>query len=293
MNEEQATVQDVLTAQDIDELPVNGRNFLDLAALEPGVQIQDGSTFDPTKNGYSSLSFGGRFGRTARIEVDGLDISDETVGTTTQNIRAELDSRIPSGEFEVRSFDRIDFFRNRQRGDQVRNQPLHGGGTTTAAAIRLSARIAPEDLAFGRKQFGARPRRPDHQEQAVLLRRLGADRSVTANPVQPEWCSFFAVRHLRRAVHTTRDIWDVWTTTSSAGWTAFFGSATPEPAASRLQPWRLSAVRERGPHTGLRGWHGLHIRKFTHSDSLRLPEIPQRDSFRTPVHFQSSRRESP
>ena len=36
VNEEQATVQDVLTAQDIDELPVNGRNFLDLAILEPG-----------------------------------------------------------------------------------------------------------------------------------------------------------------------------------------------------------------------------------------------------------------
>src|SRR5215475_655736 len=86
INSEQATVQDVLTAQDIDQLPINGRNFLDLATLEPGVQIQDGSTFDPTKNGYSSLSFGGRFGRSARIEVDGVDISDETVGTVTQNI---------------------------------------------------------------------------------------------------------------------------------------------------------------------------------------------------------------
>ncbi len=86
VNEEQATVQDVLTAKDIDQLPVNGRNFLDLATLEPGVQIQDGSTFDPTKNGYSSLSFGGRFGRSARVEVDGVDVSDETVGTVTQNI---------------------------------------------------------------------------------------------------------------------------------------------------------------------------------------------------------------
>ena len=88
INSEQATVQGVLTAQQIDNLPVNGRNFLDLAQLEPGVQIQEGSTFDPTKNGFSSISFGGRFGRTARIEVDGVDVSDETVGTTTQNIPA-------------------------------------------------------------------------------------------------------------------------------------------------------------------------------------------------------------
>src|SRR6202140_4803233 len=88
VNTEQATVQGVLTADQIDKMPVDGRNFLDLAQLEPGVQIQDGQTFDPTKAGYSSVSFGCRFGRTARIYVDGVDISDETVGTTTQDIPA-------------------------------------------------------------------------------------------------------------------------------------------------------------------------------------------------------------
>jgi hypothetical protein len=86
INPDQATVQGVLTATQIDELPINGRNFLDLAQLEPGVQIQDGTNFDPTKVGYSSISFGGRFGRTARISVDGVDVSDETVGTTTEDI---------------------------------------------------------------------------------------------------------------------------------------------------------------------------------------------------------------
>jgi hypothetical protein len=88
VNTEQAEVQGVLTSEQIENLPVNGRNFLDLAQLEPGVQIQDGTNFDPTKGGYSSISFGGRFGRTARINVDGVDISDETVGTTTQDIPA-------------------------------------------------------------------------------------------------------------------------------------------------------------------------------------------------------------
>ncbi|MGH7746116.1 MAG: carboxypeptidase regulatory-like domain-containing protein, partial [Candidatus Dormibacteria bacterium] len=86
VNTEQPSVQGVLTEQQIENLPVNGRNFLDLAQLEPGVQIQDGADFDPTKVGFSSISFGGRFGRTARIEVDGVDVSDETVGTTTENI---------------------------------------------------------------------------------------------------------------------------------------------------------------------------------------------------------------
>src|ERR1700722_8991632 len=41
VNTEQAAVQGVLNSQQIEILPVNGRNFLDLAQLEPGVQIQD------------------------------------------------------------------------------------------------------------------------------------------------------------------------------------------------------------------------------------------------------------
>jgi len=88
VNTEQPSVQGVLNSQQVENLPVNGRNFLDLAQLEPGVQIQDGQNFDPTKAGFSSISFGGRFGRTARVNVDGVDVSDETVGTVTSNIPA-------------------------------------------------------------------------------------------------------------------------------------------------------------------------------------------------------------
>lgn len=86
VNTEQATVQGVLNEEQIENLPVSGRNFLDLAQLEPGVQIQDGVLMG--KDGFSSISFGSRFGRTARIEVDGNDISDEILGSTTTNIAA-------------------------------------------------------------------------------------------------------------------------------------------------------------------------------------------------------------
>jgi hypothetical protein len=85
-NTEQSSVQNTLTTQQIDTLPVNGRNFLDLAQLEPGVQLQSGETFDPTKAGYSALSFAGTAGRTTRIQLDGQDITDETVGTTIFNV---------------------------------------------------------------------------------------------------------------------------------------------------------------------------------------------------------------
>jgi hypothetical protein len=98
VNTEQSEVQGVLNSTQIANLPVNGRNFLDLAQLEPGVQIQDGQNFDPTKAGYSSISFGGRFGRTARIDVDGVDISDETVGTTTADIPASAIDEFQIGQ---------------------------------------------------------------------------------------------------------------------------------------------------------------------------------------------------
>jgi hypothetical protein len=86
VNTEQPTVQGVLSAQQIEHLPVNGRNFLDLAQLEPGVQIQDGALINA--DGYSVVSFGGRFGESTRVEVDGVDVSNEIGGSTTMNVPA-------------------------------------------------------------------------------------------------------------------------------------------------------------------------------------------------------------
>jgi hypothetical protein len=155
VNTEQATVQGVLTTDQIENLPVNGRNFLDLAQLEPGVQIQEGSTFDPTKNGFSSISFEGRFGRTARIEVDGVDISDETVGTTTQNIPASA-----IGEFQL-SQSSLDLSTELTSSGAVNVSTRSGTNTIhgeafglfrgNQAAARLPGPTAPP---FQREQFG-------------------------------------------------------------------------------------------------------------------------------------------
>ncbi len=86
INTDQAGVQDVITREQIATLPINGRNFLDVAQVQPGVILQSGETFDPTKAGYSAISVGGVSGRTTRILLDGQDITDETVGTTIVNV---------------------------------------------------------------------------------------------------------------------------------------------------------------------------------------------------------------
>jgi hypothetical protein len=86
INTDQAGVQDVLTKEQVDSLAIDGRNFLALAGLQPGVLIQSGETFDPTKAGYQAISVDGVSGRTTRILYDGQDITDETVGTTIINV---------------------------------------------------------------------------------------------------------------------------------------------------------------------------------------------------------------
>lgn len=86
VNTDQIGVSDVINRQQIDSLPINGRNFLDVAQIQPGVILQSGETFDPTKAGYSAISVGGVSGRTTRILLDGQDITDETVGTTIVNV---------------------------------------------------------------------------------------------------------------------------------------------------------------------------------------------------------------
>lgn len=81
-------VPGVLLAQRLLNLPLSNRNFLSYPQFEPGVETQDGSTIDPTKNGYLALSFDSRSGRAERVQFDRLDATDETVGTAAQNIPA-------------------------------------------------------------------------------------------------------------------------------------------------------------------------------------------------------------
>jgi len=155
LNTEQSTIQGVVTEQQIENLPINGRNFLDLAQLEPGVQIQDGGNFDPTKKGFSSISFGGRFGRTARIEVDGLDISDETVGTTTQNIPINSIK-----EFQV-SQSSLDLATELTSSGTVNiatrsgANEMHGQGFFYYRGDATSAKIGNPPAVFDRRQYGA------------------------------------------------------------------------------------------------------------------------------------------
>ena len=84
------TVAGVVGTHQIQNLPLNGRNFLDLAQLQPGVETVAGGSFDPTKANYTGVSIAGQAGRSTQIAVDGGSVVDNVVGTTMQNFSQEI-----------------------------------------------------------------------------------------------------------------------------------------------------------------------------------------------------------
>jgi hypothetical protein len=84
------TVSGVVNSLQVNNLPLNGRNFLDLARLQPGTETVDGASFDPTKANYTGVSIAGQMGRSTQITVDGGSVVDNVVGTTVQNFSQEI-----------------------------------------------------------------------------------------------------------------------------------------------------------------------------------------------------------
>src|SRR5713101_4991251 len=76
-----------ITPQQIQDLPLIGRDIADLAYLSPGVKSAD--DYGPTKNRYSILSVNGEGGRNVNVTVNGVDNKDNTVGGPVMQLPAE------------------------------------------------------------------------------------------------------------------------------------------------------------------------------------------------------------
>ncbi len=177
----------VITPNDVNNLPLNGRDFGNLAYLAPGARPVD--SYDPTKNRIAIFGINGSSGRNVNVTVNGIDNKDNTVGGPVM--------QLPLGavqEFNI-STQRFSAANGRSEGAAVNvvtkagSNAWHGGlyyyDTETAlnANDAISKQGGSPTPQFSRQQFGGNVGFPIRRDKDFFFFALERQREHTAIPV--------------------------------------------------------------------------------------------------------------
>ncbi len=100
LNTTDTAVGGVINRDRVDKLPLNGRSFLSIALLEPGVNVSYAATSGAgNPNNYFQVSIAGAPQSMTVISVDGSRVNDRVTGGTSQNFSAETVQ-----EFQISTF---------------------------------------------------------------------------------------------------------------------------------------------------------------------------------------------
>ena len=158
INLESHSVQGVVTRQQIDNLPLNGRSFLNLAQLEPGVTVAPGN---PAQfNAQFNVSvLGGPASHTA-ITVDGGNIRNPVEGGTGQNFSQEVvqEFQLSSTNFDlstgITAFGAINIVTRGGGNDYHGSGYFYFRDHNTGAYPSLKRNTITQDPFFARRQSG-------------------------------------------------------------------------------------------------------------------------------------------
>jgi hypothetical protein len=153
-----AAIGTVVSQEELENLPLNGRQFANLGVLAPGTSLAYNT--DPTKPGQLTVQLNGGIGRNVNYVVDGGDNTDDTIGGALQNF-----SLTSVQEFNIQTAQYKAEYGRSSGGvlsvvTKTGTNQLHGEGYGFFRSDSLNAKTETEKQAgidkqaYDRKQYG-------------------------------------------------------------------------------------------------------------------------------------------
>ncbi len=191
VDQQKTDVSRNVTPDEIRELPLNGRDFANLAYLAPGAKPVN--SYDPTKNRIAIFGINGSNGRNVNVTVNGIDNKDNTVGGPVMQFPLEAIQ-----EFVI-STQRFSAANGRSEGAAVNvitksgGNQFHGSAYVFERNERLNAidffsqkGNPPTKPPFSRQQFGGSIGGPIRKEKDFFFFALERQRELTNIVVEPD-----------------------------------------------------------------------------------------------------------
>ncbi len=195
---EEASTGQVIGRQQVNDLPLNGRNFTFLAQLGAGMQTPQADTRGNAASG--AFSANGERPAQNNYLLDGIDNNSDNVDFLNGTNYVILPPPDAIQEFKVQTSD-YSAQLGRAAGAVMNatvksgTNAIHGDAWEFFRNDKLDAAdwfednsTTPHKGELRLNQFGATGRRSDHQEQGLFLRRLSGQRAACREPRQPARC---------------------------------------------------------------------------------------------------------
>lgn len=201
-------IDGVVTRQQIQNLPLNGRNFLQLAFLEPGVAVSAGRVSQHNAQFHVSL-LGGEPSQT-RLTVDGVNVVNAIEGGTQQNFSQEIiqEFQVSSVNFDLSTgITGVGAVNIVTRGG---GNDFHGSGyfffRDNNMAAHPELRRTVEAPFFARRQSGLYLGGPFKKDRAFFFFNLEHLNQETTVPFQPQGQEFSGLAGVFTSPYTGKQV---------------------------------------------------------------------------------------